>query len=134
MSSITLLSFIFYALQKRRPPNFFENLSNTLSILVGFFKQSENVENNDSYKKIKHILELHGMGTEELIHKYYLDRLLEQNSPMSPTYGMLTIRMQFVHYMLRIEILNARNLLPHDSNGKISVFITSLCHFKLSTK
>ncbi|XP_073994154.1 C2 and C2B_Munc13-like domain-containing protein staccato isoform X3 [Rhodnius prolixus] len=111
------------SLEKRRPPNFFENLSNTLSILVGFFKQSENVENNDSYKKIKHILELHGMGTEELIHKYYLDRLLEQNSPMSPTYGMLTIRMQFVHYMLRIEILNARNLLPHDSNGSCDPFV-----------
>ncbi|KAK9497100.1 hypothetical protein O3M35_004477 [Rhynocoris fuscipes] len=111
------------SLEKRRPPNFFKNLANTLNILVGFFKQTENLENNNSYKEIKHVLELHGMGTEQLIHHYYLERLDEQNSIQCPTYGMITVRMQFVHYMLRIEILSARNLMPHDSNGSCDPFV-----------
>jgi hypothetical protein len=53
----------------------------------------------------------------------------------APTYGLLTVRMQFVEDLLRIEILNARNLHPMDVNGK-STFIKAtdtdiICIFML---
>jgi len=38
------------------------------------------------------------------------------------TRGLLTVRVQFVEDLLRIEILNARNLHPMDVSGKC-VFI-----------
>ena len=41
------------------------------------------------------------------------------------TRGLLTVRVQFVEDILRIEILNARNLHPMDVSGKC-VFITSM--------
>lgn len=34
------------------------------------------------------------------------------------TNGMLTVRLQFVQDTLRIEVMNARNLKPMDSNGE----------------
>lgn len=75
------------------------------------------MEKNDSYKHIKKLLELHGMPTDQLIHSYYIERFSEQTAPNTPSYGMLTVRMQLIHTLLRIEVLNCRNLLPHDSNG-----------------
>lgn len=89
-----------------------------LQILVGFFKQSENVENNESYRHITKLLKYHGMSTDELIHTYHLKRLEEQKGLTEITDGMLTVRAQFVNYTLRIEILNARNLTATDKSGK----------------
>lgn len=65
------------------------------------------------------MLSLHGMETTDLIHQVHLERLEEQKAMINPTYGMLTVRLQFVHDTLRIEIMNARNLHPMDNNGKI---------------
>jgi hypothetical protein len=41
------------------------------------------------------------------------------------TRGLLTVRVQFVEDLLRVEILNARNLHPMDTSGKC-VFITPM--------
>lgn len=89
-----------------------------LEMLAGFFKQSENLDNNESFKKIKDVLKYNGMETEELIHAYYLERLQGQKTLADAHEGMLTVRAQFVNYTLRVEILNARNLVAHDKNGK----------------
>jgi hypothetical protein len=62
------------------------------------------------------------METWELIHQYHLERREEQMTMEAATYGLITVRMQFVEDLLRIEILNARNLHPMDANGK-SMFI-----------
>ncbi|XP_014244942.1 protein unc-13 homolog 4B isoform X2 [Cimex lectularius] len=118
-----LMEVVQDSLEKRRPPGFFDNLDNTLNILVGFFKQTENVEKNDSYIHIKQLLKLHGMGTDRLIHEYYLERLNNQRSPDSPSCGLLTVKVQFTNYILRVEILNARNLMPHDSNGSCDPYV-----------
>lgn len=48
----------------------------------------------------------------------HVSRLKEQQDMVSATNGLLTVRLQFVHDMLRIEVMNARNLKPMDSNGK----------------
>lgn len=114
--------------QRKRPPSFFLNLHETLKILVGFFKQGE--EENDTnnpaiLQQIEHLLLLHGMETWELIHQYHLERLEEQTAMEVMTRGLLTVRTQFVEDLLRIEILNARNLHPMDVSGKC-VFITPM--------
>ncbi|XP_014272983.1 protein unc-13 homolog 4B isoform X1 [Halyomorpha halys] len=111
------------SLEKKRPSSFFANMDGALEILVGFFKQSENLKNNESYITIRKLLRFHGMETDELIQSYYLERLKEQKMMKEPTMGMLTIRAQFVNYMLRIEVLNARNLIPHDKNGLCDPYV-----------
>jgi hypothetical protein len=88
---------------------------------VGFFKQGE--EKNDTnnpaiLKQIEHLLLLHGMETWELIHQYHLEQREQQIAMELPSCGLLTVRIQFVEDLLRIEILNARNLHPMDTNGK----------------
>jgi len=104
------------------------NLHETLKILAGFFKQGE--EENDTnnpaiLQQIEHLLLLHGMETWELIHQYHLERQEEQTAMEVGTRGLLTVRVQFVEDLLRIEILNARNLHPMDTSGKC-VFITPM--------
>jgi hypothetical protein len=88
---------------------------------VGFFKQGE--EKNDTnnpaiLQQMEHLLLLHGMETWELIHQYHLERREEQIAMEVATCGLLTVRVQFVEDLLRIEILNARNLHPMDASGK----------------
>jgi hypothetical protein len=127
-------------LQKKRPPSFFLNLHETLKILVGFFKQGE--ENNDTnnpaiLQQMEHLLLLHGMETWELIHQYHLDRREEQMAMEVATRGLLTVRVQFVEDLLRIEILNARNLHPMDASGKcmfIKVMDVNIIYISMESK
>lgn len=79
------------------------------------------------------MLKLHGMETRELIHQYYLERWQEQKAITEPTIGVLTVRAQFVEDHLKLEIMNARNLTPTDSNGEHYLFlvyrgkVTTIC-------
>lgn len=52
------------------------------------------------------------METRELIHQYYLERNEEQKTMEVARFGLLTVRIQFDENVLRLEILNARNLQP----------------------
>jgi len=82
------------------------NLHETLKILVGFFKQGEgknDTNNAEILKQIEHLLLLHGMETWELIHQYHLERREEQRAMEVASHGLLTVRMQFVEDLLRIE-------------------------------
>jgi hypothetical protein len=102
------------------------NLHETLKILVGFFKQGDEKNDTNSpaiLKQIEHLLQVHGMETWDLIHQYHLERREEQTAMETATHGLLTVRMQFVEDLLRIEILNARNLHPMDANGKSIMLI-----------
>jgi hypothetical protein len=101
------------------------NLHETLKILVGFFKQGDgknDINNPAILKQMEHLLLLHGMETWELIHQYHLERREEQMAMEAANHGLLTVKMQFVEDLLRIEVLNARNLHPMDANGK-NIFI-----------
>lgn len=94
-----------------------------LKTLIGFFKQGEgnnsinSSNNHEVLNKIEKVLSLHGMETWQLIHQYHIERLNEQQAMTIPSFGMLTVRMQFVHDLLRIEIMNGRSLHPMDDNG-----------------
>nr|XP_018917133.1 PREDICTED: protein unc-13 homolog 4B isoform X1 [Bemisia tabaci] len=112
-------------LEKRRPPSFFSSLNETLDILVKFFKQGdfESTSNQEILANLQEILRLYGMETPQLIHEYYLERLSEIQRIEDVNCGELAIKAQFVDTTLRLEILNARNLLPMDSNGQCDPFL-----------
>lgn len=106
-------------MQKRRPPSFYSNLHRTLHTLIRFFNLgADEAANVQVLEKIESLLKLHGLETAELIHRYNLERIREQKELEDPVYGLLTVRAQFIDNSMNIQILNARNLRPVDSNGK----------------
>ncbi|XP_061378434.1 protein unc-13 homolog 4B isoform X2 [Danaus plexippus] len=111
-------------LEKRRPPAFFHNLHECLKIMVRSFRQdNKETFTSETLKRVEYLLKLHGMETRELIHQYHLERWQEQQSITDPKMGLLTIRAQFVEDNLKIEIMNARNLMPTDSNGLCDSYV-----------
>lgn len=78
----------------------------------------DNSFESETLKRVEYLLKLHGMETRELIHQFHLERWQEQQTVTEPKMGMLTVRAQFIDDNLKIEIMNARNLTPTDSNGE----------------
>lgn len=80
------------------------------------------VDKHGKLRKVERILRLHGMETPELSYQFYVQRLMEQKKLQSTGdahyHGLLTIRAQFIDNVLTIEIMNARNIKPMDSNGE----------------
>lgn len=117
--SETLYKLVNNNLEKRRPPSFYANLHRTLHTLIRFFNLgADETSNVQVMEKIERLLNLHGLETAELIHRYNLERVEEQEKVEEPLYGILTVRAQFNDNSLTIQILNARNLRPMDSNGE----------------
>lgn len=105
-------------LQKRRPPSFFSNLHECLKIMIRSFCQDDKeFYTSETLKRVEYLLKIHGMETRELIHQYHLERWQEQQAITEPKMGVLTVRAQFIDDNIKVEIMNARNLLPTDSNG-----------------
>ncbi|XP_026666615.1 protein unc-13 homolog 4B isoform X1 [Ceratina calcarata] len=121
--SDTLYQLVHSNLEKRRPPSFYSNLHRTLHTLIRYFNiGADEVANVKVLEKIEYLLELHGLETADLIHRYHHERIKEQNELEESEYGQITVRAQFVDTSLNIQILNARKLRPVDSNGKVSTF------------
>ncbi|KAI8426630.1 hypothetical protein MSG28_005408 [Choristoneura fumiferana] len=107
---------------KRRPPSFFSNLHECLKIMVRSFRQdNKDIYSSETLKRVEYLLKLHGMETRELIHQYHLERWQEQQAITEPKMGILTVRAQFYEDNLKLEILNARNLVATDSNDMFSM-------------
>nr|XP_012141509.1 PREDICTED: protein unc-13 homolog D isoform X8 [Megachile rotundata] len=122
--SETLYQLVNSNLEKRRPPSFYSNLHRTLHTLIRFFNVgADEAANVKVLEKIEHLLELHGLETAELIHRYHQERLKEQNEMEESEHGQLTIKAQFVDNSLNIQILNARKLRPIDSNGACDSYV-----------
>ncbi|XP_053984582.1 protein unc-13 homolog 4B-like isoform X1 [Hylaeus volcanicus] len=116
--SDTLYKLVNDNLEKRRPPSFYSNLHRTLHTLVRFFNLGADESSNVKVlEKIEYLLELHGLETAKLIHRYHQERIKEQEEIEESEYGQITVRAQFVDNSLNIQILNARKLRPADSNG-----------------
>ncbi|XP_059472886.1 protein unc-13 homolog 4B isoform X2 [Neocloeon triangulifer] len=123
------------SIEKRRPPSFFANLSEALTILEGFFKYDETeiaslCENSDLLATTKARLKMHSLETSDLIHCYHVNRYEEQklltHTPSQNSEqccGLLTIKCMFQDQFLKIEILNGRNLRPTDSNGYCDSYV-----------
>ncbi|KAJ8723334.1 hypothetical protein PYW08_003246 [Mythimna loreyi] len=109
---------------KRRPPSFFSNLHECVKIMIRSFRQdNKDTYSSDTLKRVEYLLKLHGMETRELIHQFHLERWQEQQTIQEPKMGMLTVRAQFIEDNLKIEIMNARNLTPADSNGLCDSYV-----------
>jgi len=103
-----------------------------LNILLSFFYPDEKtsadiIMQDKRIKELFDLLEIHGASTPELILKYQQCRYDYQVSlPSKPgEFGMVTIRAHYCEdiHTLRIEVLNARNLKPTDSNGSSDPFV-----------
>ncbi|XP_076220753.1 C2 and C2B_Munc13-like domain-containing protein staccato isoform X9 [Nomia melanderi] len=122
--SETLYQLVNSNLEKRRPPSFYSNLHRTLHTLVRFFNiGADETSNVQVLEKIEHLLELHGLETSALIHRYHQERIKEQNELEESDYGQITVKAQFVDNLLNIQILNARKLRPVDSNGSCDSYV-----------
>ncbi|EEB13180.1 conserved hypothetical protein [Pediculus humanus corporis] len=121
--ALLLNQLVKNSLEKRRPPSFFSNLYLTLQILKNFFKKTEDSKSNTKLASIEHNLRLHGLETWELIHQFHLERFKEQEEMENANLGYVTVRGQFVDNLLKIEIMNARNLHPKDSNGSCDPYV-----------
>ncbi|XP_044586415.1 protein unc-13 homolog 4B isoform X2 [Cotesia glomerata] len=122
--SETLYKLVYANLEKRRPPSFYSNLNRTLHTLIRFFNLgADETSNVKILEKIERLLSLHGLETADLIHRYYLERAQQQKDIEETSHGMLTVRAQFISNLLNVQILNARNLRPMDSNGKCDSYV-----------
>ncbi|XP_076249769.1 C2 and C2B_Munc13-like domain-containing protein staccato [Calliopsis andreniformis] len=132
--SETLYELVNSNLKKRRPPSFYSNLHRTLHTLIRFFNVgADETANVKILEKMEHLLELHGLETAELIHRYHQERIREQNELEDSEFGQITVKAQFVDNSLNIQILNARKLRPVDSNGDFIGKMSTLKR-KLHTK
>lgn len=89
-------------------------------MIRSFVQVDKEVYTSDTLRRVEYLLKIHGMETRELIHQYHLERWQEQKAVTEPKMGVLTVRAQFVENNLKVEIMNARNLVPTDSNGEYS--------------
>lgn len=119
------------SIQRMMPPQFFSNLKQILVNLKEIFTTPDNEEEqnedvNERIQKIEHILDCYGLNTSRLIHQYFKDRyelqLQIHKTPFNP-YGMLTVFCYFEGNTLKLEILNARNLIPIGPNKKCDSFV-----------
>jgi BAI1-associated protein 3 len=71
-----------------------------------------------TYWCVEQRLQYHKTDTEHLISLYYQQRLQDQLTTEVTEYGVLSVRAYFNHDSLCVEILNARDVIPLDPNGK----------------
>lgn len=125
-----LSELIQSSISERMSPTFFTNLLRIFMILKEIFKYTEESNVDTEMKKkidrIVYLLECYGLNTSRLIHQYFKDRYEMQQqinkTPFNP-YGILTVFCHFVDNILRLEILNARNLIPIGPNRKCDSFV-----------
>uniref|UniRef100_A0A8D0GNA1 Protein unc-13 homolog D n=1 Tax=Sphenodon punctatus TaxID=8508 RepID=A0A8D0GNA1_SPHPU len=79
----------------------------------------------EAFTALEKELELTSSTTRKLIQKYFSLRIQEQTEIKSEKYGAVTVKALYRHseQKLRVEVLNAVNLIPLDSNGSSDPFI-----------
>ncbi|XP_055903171.1 protein unc-13 homolog 4B [Eupeodes corollae] len=125
-------SAVFYELvqgnlDKRRPPSFFVNLREVLNIMASSFKYEDKPFSEittETLANVQKLLELHASETDVLIHQYYKERFERQKVKAQSVYGQLTVKAIFAaNNVLHVHVLNAKNLLPMDSNNLCDSFV-----------
>lgn len=82
--------------QKRRPPQFFANLRETLRIMVKSFKTGASCNTEaETLNNIDEMLKVHSYETNDLIHQYYVERHKHQATMTDAPYGQLTVKCCF---------------------------------------
>ncbi|KAM7382119.1 hypothetical protein PAMA_012811 [Pampus argenteus] len=80
------------------------------------------------YKTLKAHLTHHSLSSSQLVEKFLERKIWEQNVHSGEKYGAVTLLTSYKRsdQRLRVEVLNAVNLLPMDSNGLSDPFV-QLC-------
>lgn len=87
---------------------------------MNFFKKGGNEADDEMLKRVTSLLRLHGLETAELIHQFHLDRAQSQETNQADQdLGVLTIKAHFIDLVLRVEIMNGRNLKTKNGSGKL---------------
>ncbi|XP_075889902.1 protein unc-13 homolog D isoform X2 [Nelusetta ayraudi] len=83
---------------------------------------------SDEYKALKAYLTHNSMNSRQLMEKFFERKIWEQNVFSSEKYGAVTLLTSYrrSEQRLHVEVLNAVNLLPMDSNGFSDPFV-QLC-------
>ena len=122
------MRYICNIFQRRKPPQYFTTLLETLKVLINFF-YGDKLPQDETLLKMKSLLQLYASDSTELISRYLWERHKEQVSIKPGDYqlGSITIRCQLLREHLRIEILNARHLKPpHPMSGKYQALSNKL--------
>ncbi|XP_029384116.1 protein unc-13 homolog D [Echeneis naucrates] len=87
-----------------------------------------NALHSEEYKNLKAHLTHNSLNSQELIQKFFDRKIKEQNVYIEERYGAVTLLTSYRRsdQRLRVEVLNAANLLPMDSNGLSDPFV-QLC-------
>ena len=118
--------FICYYLfqdRKKQQPSDYRQWDKLLDIINQLFYGTE-LENEIAHPisdQIKRYLKLRGSESCDLIHQYQLERM--KSDTQESKMGTLTVRALFVGNELVIEVLNARDLLPVDTNGYADPYV-----------
>lgn len=115
------------SLETKREPVFFSNLKTIFDEIQKVFVNSAEIDNSEEkMTKIRFLLERHCLNTSKLVHQYFKDRYhIQQTISKSPfhPYGVLSIKCFFFHNFLKIEVLNAKNLVPIGGFKKCDSFV-----------
>lgn len=121
------VELISTSLEFKRQPIFYSNLKTILEELHQACMSPDEVDKLDGKKQeICFLLERHCLNTSKLIHRYFKERYhMQQDISKSPfhPYGVLSIHCFFFHNTLKIEILNAKNLIPIGGTKKCDSFV-----------
>lgn len=91
--------------------------------MVKSFKLPNEEFNCPELKRTEHLLMINGMETWDLIHQVHLEQWKEFNEIKDSQYGQLSVIIKFSGDVLKIKVLNAKNLIAMDSNGSCDSFV-----------
>ena len=103
-------------MQKKQQPTCFRGWQKLLCIMDSYFRDPDAETEDEISTKIHWLLKFHGMETSDLIHQYRLERMNLADSE-DVGFGSMAVRAVFVEDTLKVDVLNARNLIPMDSDG-----------------
>lgn len=90
--------------------------------MLGSFKGNDDFS-CEELKKTELKLKVNGLETNDLIHLVHLNLYEEFKKIEESKYGVLSVKAKFENNSLKVVIMNARNLLPMDSNGFSDSFV-----------
>ncbi|XP_014672472.1 PREDICTED: BAI1-associated protein 3-like isoform X2 [Priapulus caudatus] len=113
-----------------KKPVFYSRLYDALDILREFFHANEKglpmqTIMSREYEALQDLLRLHKSETNTLVDMFYLEKIDIQKCTEDSRFGVLTVRVyyNFSSEELSVEILNAKDIIPLDTNGLSDPFV-----------